>query len=203
MSGGPVGGLFFQAANRNKEAIGDVLAEVLPSRGLVVEIAAGGGQHAAYFSGRFGHLRWQPTEPQAERRASIEAWRAHTGHENFLEPLRLDVQEDWPLQTADAVYLANLTHVSPREASTALLRGAAGVLVPGGPLCVYGPFKRHGEFTTPSNAAFDQTVKGWHPSYGLRDLEELIDEADGHGLFIDRIVEMPANNFFVIWRKRA
>ncbi|TNE92636.1 MAG: DUF938 domain-containing protein [Deltaproteobacteria bacterium] len=202
MTDKPPGGLWFQAAHRNREPIGEVLREVLPAEGTVVEIAAGGGQHAAYFSGLFPHLRWQPTEPQADRRDSIEAWRAHTGHPNFLAPLALDVEGPWPIARADAIYLANLLHVSPRTASTALLRGAARVLVPGAPLCVYGPFTRNGAFTTPSNAEFDQTVKGWHPSYGIRDLEELAAEAVDYGLHLDEVRDMPANNFLVVWRRR-
>lgn len=201
MNPAPPGALWFGAADRNKEPIGDVLAEVLPASGTVVEIAAGGGQHAAYFAARFPHLRWQPTEPEAARRASIEAWRRHVQLDNLLPPLALDVQKPWPVERADAIYAANVVHVSPREAATALLQGAARVLAEGGPLVVYGPFTRHGAFTTPSNAAFDETVRGWDPSYGIRDLDELIDEARGYGLEIERIEDMPANNFLAVWRR--
>ena len=202
MSDAPDGALFFGAADRNKTHIRDVLARVLPKQGTVVELASGGGQHAAYFSGEFPHLTWQPTEPEPARRSSIEAWRRHVQHDNLLAPLALNVTEPWPITSADALYACNLVHVSSVAANTALHRGAAAVLSSGAPLCVYGPFKRHGEFTTASNAAFDTTVKGWHPSYGIRDLETLAREAAGYGLDVDQVIEMPANNFMVIWRRR-
>ncbi|MCO4746499.1 MAG: DUF938 domain-containing protein [Proteobacteria bacterium] len=201
MSDAPPGALFFGAADRNKQPIADVLTGVLPSAGTVVELASGGGQHAAYMSGRFPHLTWQPTEPEAARRASIEAWRQHVNNPNLAAPLELDVQQPWPIDVADAIYACNLLHVSARSASSAVLSASARVLRVGAPLCIYGPFKRHGAFTTPSNAAFDVTVRGWHPSYGIRDLDELIVEAQGHDLHIDRIEEMPANNFLVVWRR--
>jgi hypothetical protein len=201
VSSRPPGALWFEAADRNKQPICEALRGVLPATGTVVEIASGGGQHAAYFSGEFPHLTWQPTEPDAERRASIEAWRRHVSHPNLRAPIALDVEHPWPVTQADALYLANLLHVSRREASSALLRGAAQVLAAGAPLCVYGPFTRQGAFTTPSNARFDQTVKSWHPDFGIRDLEELAGEATALGLVLDHVREMPANNFFVVWRR--
>ena len=120
-----------------------------------------------------------------------------------LEPVALDLGEPWPIAHADAIYLANVLHVSPESAAIALLEGAAKVLSPGGPLCVYGPFRRHGEFTTPSNAAFDQTVRGWHPDFGIRDLETLDRVAQTLGLSLTNIRDMPANNFLVTWRRTA
>lgn len=198
----PADGLFFEAAHRNRWPIAKALEVELPGRGTVVEIGAGGGQHAACFSGHFPHLQWLPTEPDADRRRSIEAWRRFTGHPNLLAPIELRLCEPWPIEHADALYLANVLHVSPESASLALLEGAARILGPGAPLCVYGPFRRHGQFTTPSNEAFDQTVRGWHPDFGIRDLETLDLEATRMGLELTSVRDMPANNFLVTWRRR-
>lgn len=186
------------ACERNREPILAVLQRVLPARGTVLEIAAGTGQHAAYFSDRLPALTWQPTAPSAEALASIDAWREDSRGDQ-RPALRLDVRDpDWPVTRADAVYCANMIHIAPWEACEGLLRGAARALPEGGVLVLYGPFKRGGAHTAESNARFEEWLKAKDPAYGVRDLEAVIALAAAHGLALREVVEMPANNLAVV-----
>lgn len=193
---------FAAAAARNQDPILAVLREVLPAEGLVLEIAAGTGQHAAHFSRALPGLTWQPTDPSDEALASIEAWRRALGPPNLRAPLRLDVREPWPVDRADAVYACNLIHISPWDCTLALLSGAAAVLPVGAPLVLYGPYRRAGAHTAPSNEAFDASLRARDPAWGVRDLDTVVAEALPRGLALDRVVEMPANNLTVVLRRR-
>jgi SAM-dependent methyltransferase len=189
------------ATERNREPIAAVLREVLPERGTLLEIASGTGEHAAYFSGLFPDMAWQPSDPDPEALASIEAWRAEAGVPNLLEPLRLDAAADtWPVDAADAILCINMVHISPWAATEGLMRGAGRLLPPGGPLILYGPYRRAGVPTAPSNEAFDQSLRSRDPRWGLRDLEAVEAEAAANGLGLARVVEMPANNLTVVFR---
>lgn len=186
------------SCERNRDPILDVLRRVLPARGLVLEVAAGSGQHALYFSSALPGLTWQPTDPTDAALASIDAWRAEAG-ENLLPARRLDVTADpWPVPRADAVVCINMIHIAPWAACEALLRGAARVLPPGGVLYLYGPYKRGGAHTAPSNEAFDAWLKEKDPSYGVRDLEVVIEAAAAQGFSLREVTEMPANNLSVV-----
>ena len=187
---------------RNAGPIAEVLREVLPARGLVLEVASGTGEHVLYFAREFPKLLWQPSDPEAAALRSIEAWRAESGLFNLLPALPLDARAaDWPVPEADAILCINMVHISPRAATTGLLRGAGRLLAAGGPLCLYGPWRRAGVETAPSNEAFDESLRARDPEWGLRDLEDVTAEAEGHGLALDRVVEMPANNISVVFRK--
>ena len=74
-------------------------------------------------------------------------------------------------------------------------------LSPGGPLVLYGPFRRSDSPTAPSNEAFDASLRARNPEWGLRSVEEVAAEAERHGLALERIVAMPANNLSVVFRK--
>lgn len=197
----PPYGLTAPAAERNKEPILAVLRRVLPERGLVLEIASGTGQHVAHFAAALPHLTWQPSEADPDMRASIAAWIAEAGLPNLLSPLPLDVREKaWPLERAEAVVCINMVHISPWEASLALISGAARVLSRKGILFLYGPYRRFGGHTAPSNEAFDAQLRAANSEWGVRDLEAVADAARTEGLELEEIVEMPANNLSLVFR---
>ncbi len=189
------------ATERNREPIAAVLREVLPALGTMLEIASGTGEHAVYFARLFPGLRWQPTDPDPDALASIRAWRDGCDSGNLLEPLRLDAAaETWPVDSADAILCVNMVHISPWAATEGLMRGAGRLLADGAPLVLYGPYRRAGVPTAPSNEAFDESLKSRNPEWGLRDLEAVEAEAAGNGLRLERVVEMPANNLTVVFR---
>ena len=186
------------AASRNCEPILAVLRDWLPSHGLVLEIAAGTGEHALAFAAAFPRLQWQPSDPNPDARASIAAWREEEGTANLLPPLDLDVLAPaWPAERAAAVLAINLVHISPPEAGMALLDGAARLLPPGGPLILYGPWRVQGEPLALSNLAFDTALKERDLSYGLRELTAFAAEADKRGLELAERRAMPANNLML------
>jgi hypothetical protein len=187
---------------RNREPIAKVLREELPGCGTVLEIASGTGEHAVYFAGLFPHLIWQPTDPAADALASIRAWRAGEGPANLLEPLRLDAgAETWPVESAEAILCANMVHISPWAATEGLMRGAGRLLIEGAPLLLYGPYRRAGVPTAPSNEAFDASLRARDSQWGLRELEAVAAEAAANGLSLDRVEPMPANNLTLVFRK--
>lgn len=188
------------AAARNVGPIGDVLAEWLPSSGLVLEVASGSGEHATAFARRFPHLRWQPSDPDPAALASIETWRVEEGSANLLAPLALDAAAEWPVAAADAVLSINMVHISPWEASLGLLDGAARLLPPGGPLILYGPWIVDGQETAPSNLLFDADLRRRNASWGLRRLAAFAEEAAKRGLGLEAERAMPANNRMLLFR---
>ncbi|AOJ05833.1 SAM-dependent methyltransferase [Burkholderia mayonis] len=192
------------ATERNREPILDVLKRVLPVRGTVLEIASGTGQHAIHFAAALPDLVWQPTDTEAAARASIAAWAADAALPNLRAPLALDVcVEPWPLAAADAIVCINMIHIAPWAAACALFDGAARVLPDGGVLYLYGPYRRGGAHTAESNAQFDAQLRSRDPAWGVRDLETVAELGRAADLALDEIVEMPANNLSVVFRKRA
>ena len=188
---------------RNREPILEVLAPRLPASGLVLEIAAGAGEHAAFNAAALPHLKWQPTDPDPEALASIAAWREHVGLPNLLPPLRLDASDpdSWPIERADAVVNINMIHISPWAATEGLMTGAGRVLPAGGVLYVYGPYLEDDVETAPSNLAFDASLKSRNPAWGLRRLAEVSALAAAEGLVLAERIAMPANNLSLIFRK--
>jgi len=194
---------FAPATERNRGPILALLTRVLPTAGRVLEIASGTGEHAVFFGRHLPHLTWQPTDPDAAARASIVAWTAEAALPNIADPLALDAsQPNWPIDRADAVLAVNMVHISPWAATVGLLGGAARVLPTGAPLVLYGPYKRDGEHTAPSNAAFDQNLRRQNPAWGVRDLEIVVETADAAGLSLAEIAPMPANNLGLVFRRR-
>ena len=191
------------AAQRNRDPILAVLRDVLPAQGLVLELACGSGEHAVHFARAFPGVTWQPTDPSAQARASVDAWAAAEGPGNVRKALALDASGgDWPVDRADAMVCINMIHISPWEATEGLMRGAGRILSPGAPLFLYGPYRREGVPTQPGNEAFDESLKGRDPRWGLRVLEEVQACAERNGLAFEKFVEMPANNLSVVFRKR-
>ncbi len=189
------------AALRNRDAILAVLRPLLPPCGRVLEIASGSGEHIVHFAAALPALLFQPSDPDPERRASIDAWAADAGLENIRPALALDAMAAaWPAITADAVLCLNMIHIAPWAAARGLIRHAARALQPGGLLFLYGPFRRAGAHTASSNAAFDLDLRGRDPQWGIRDLEAVAAEAKTAGFGVPEIVPMPANNLSIIFR---
>jgi SAM-dependent methyltransferase len=196
--------LFSPSTARNREPILGVLKQVLPPAGLVLEIASGAGEHAVHFASHLPRLQWQPSDPDAGARASIEAWRESAELPNLLPAVALDVMaEPWPVDRADAVVCINMVHISPWTATEALMRGAARRLPPDGILFLYGPYRRGGRHTAPSNEAFDQDLRRRNPVWGVRDLDDVAGLAEINGLRLRQTVEMPANNLSVVFVRAA
>jgi SAM-dependent methyltransferase len=190
------------SAERNQQPILEVLRRVMPPAGLVLEIGSGTGQHVAYFARALAALTFQPSEVDAARHASISAWAAHANLANVRPPVAFDVTRlPWPVARADAVVCINLIHISPWEATLALMRGAAAVLPPGGILFTYGPYRRGGRHTAPSNEAFDASLRARDARWGVRDLEEVEMAAAAQGLVLEQTVAMPANNLSLVFRR--
>jgi len=194
------------AADRNKEPILQVLRSVLPARGTALEIASGTGQHAAWFAAALPGWRWQPTDADGEMLAVIAAHGDRAATANLLPPLQLDVMAGaWPSPAApfeepfDAIYCANMLHIAPWAACGALMRGAARHLAPGGLLVTYGPYLEEGVATAPGNLAFDASLRGRDPAWGIRRLEDVAAEARSAGLLLRERHAMPANNLLLVF----
>jgi hypothetical protein len=187
---------------RNAGPIAEVLRAVLPERGLVVEIASGTGEHVVHWARSFPNLLWQPSDPEPAALRSIEAWRIEAGLSNLLPAIPLDARAaDWPVDRADAILCINMVHISPWAATLGLLRGAGRLLAAGAPLYLYGAYRQTGVATAPSNVAFDASLRARDPEWGLRDLEEVAAAAERNGFTLEGVVEMPANNLSVVFRK--
>ena len=170
--------LFFPATERNRGPIGDLLKQLLPGSGAVLELASGSGEHAVCFQQRFPHLHWQASDPDPDHRASINAWIQHQGLSQVMPAaLNLDVEHrPWPLPQSlqgavKAVVCINLLHISPASCTDAVLEESALLLPSGAPFIIYGPFRRNGAHTSASNAAFDQSLRGTQPPMGIEGAE--------------------------------
>jgi SAM-dependent methyltransferase len=188
------------AVARNRDVILDVLRRVLPS-GLILEIASGSGEHAVHFARALPSMTWQPSDHDAVALRSIAAHAVTAGLPNLLAPVDLDAgAASWPLERADAVVSINMIHIAPWAATAGLMKGAARLLPKGGCLLLYGPFKRGGQHTSPSNAAFDGDLRARNPEWGVRDVAAVSEVALVHGLRLDEVVPMPANNLGLVFR---
>jgi len=191
--------LYAPAAARNRDVLLATIRTILPPAGLVLEIASGSGEHVAHFAAALPALSFQPTDPRPEARASIDAWNA--GLPNVRPAHALDVGAPWAIDAADAVLCSNMIHVAPWSATEALIAGAARVLGRAAPLIVYGPFRRGGAHTAPSNADFDADLRAQDPAWGIRDLEAVAALAVQAGFAPPVAVPMPANNFTLVFRR--
>ncbi len=190
------------ATPRNRDFIFSVLRDVLPTTCLILEIASGSGEHAVHYARNFPDLVFQPSDRDPDALRSVAAWVKATGVTNVRAPMVLDVsQSPWPIASADGIICINIVHISPWEATLGLVRGAAAILPPTAPLYLYGPYKREGFATAPSNQAFDRSLRDRNPTWGLRDLEAVVAAAQSVGFSAPTITEMPANNLSVVFRR--
>jgi hypothetical protein len=200
--------MYAPAAQRNREPILEVLRRHLPSAGAVLEIASGTGEHCAWFAAGLPGLVFQPSDPDRSHRASIAAWAAADRRANVRPPLALDTSKpDWaehegiPRPLA-AILCINMVHIAPWPATLGLMRGAERLLGGGRLLFLYGPYKRGGAHTAPSNEAFDQSLRAMNPEWGVRDVEAVVAAAEAHGFALVETVGMPANNLSLVLRRR-
>ncbi len=190
------------AAERNRDPILDVLRRELPDSGIVLEIASGTGQHAVHFAAALPAIVWQPSDVDPTALASIEAYRSEAGLDNLRAPIEFDTRNPtWPLERADAIVSSNMVHISPWESAQGLFSGAARLLPAGAPLILYGPFRFNGIFTAPSNEAFDESLKQRDPRWGVRDVADLDELGAEVGLTRRTLVDMPANNHVLVFRR--
>lgn len=188
------------ATERNRDPIAAVLADVLPSSGNILEIASGTGEHVAHFAERFPALHWQPSDPDPSALASIASWTAGLG--NVATPVAIDATDPgWPVEPVDALLCVNMVHIAPWEATLGLMTGAAAVLSDGAPLILYGPYIRGDVATAPSNLAFDASLKSRDARWGLRSVEDVRAAAAARGLDFERLIDVPANNLMLVFRK--
>jgi hypothetical protein len=199
------------AAERNRAPILEALSPLLPGAGRILEVASGPGVHMVAFAEARPELHWQPSDPDPRARASIAAWIADTGLANVAQPLDLDMtRPDWPENAGgpagfedgfDGLVTINLLHIAPWAACQGLTAGAARLLKPGACLFIYGPFLRDGQHNSQGNRRFDRSLRAQNPTLGLRDVNDVTDCAAENGLTLEGIVEMPANNRSLIFRK--
>ncbi|OWY66675.1 SAM-dependent methyltransferase [cyanobacterium TDX16] len=205
------------AIQRNREPILEVLLQVLPSTGTVLEVSSGTGEHAVYFAPRLHPRNWIPSDPNPLARESIAAWRESCPTDNLYPPLALDASDPvWMIEGDElpkslhgidfqrnpiiAIANINMIHIAPWSACLGLMAGARRILPPGGILYLYGPFKQAGQHTAPSNAAFDESLQAQNPEWGVRDLDDVVAVARSENLSLVKTYAMPANNLSVIFQ---
>ncbi|WP_153146601.1 DUF938 domain-containing protein [Dechloromonas sp. H13] len=188
------------STGKNRDPILAVLREAFADRRRVLEIGSGTGQHAIYFAERLPHLVWQ-TSDRPDFLPGIRAWLDDAALTNVLPPFVFDVLGAWPSGRYDAVYSANTLHIMPWDAVAALFAGLPGILEPGGLLLIYGPFNVDGQFTSASNAAFDQALREKAPHKGIRDVGAVDALARQAGLALIENRAMPSNNRCLLWRR--
>ncbi|MEH2370516.1 DUF938 domain-containing protein [Nostoc sp.] len=200
------------ATERNRESILEVLLQVLPESGTILEIASGTGEHAVFFASRLRDYLWLPTDVNPQSRASIISWTEHNVCDNVYAPLELDAKEPvWAVENGEfdglntkpivAIVNINMIHISPWSACLGLMAGAGRILKAGGILYLYGPFKQGGEHTAASNAAFDEYLRTENPEWGVRNLDDVIAVARAQNLILQQIYQMPANNLSVVFQR--
>ena len=201
------------AFHRNNGIITARLLDLLKGRhGDVLEVGSGTGQHALAFARAMGDMTWWPSDGNADRLSSIEAWRRHSGPDNLRPASLLDVTRiPWapeppgmPLDAGfSAIVAINVVHIAPWQVAEAIFRGAGRHLGTAGHVLFYGPFKREGGHTAPSNAAFDAELRAQNPAWGIRDMADLTACARDHGLVLASARDVPANNMILVFDKSS
>lgn len=189
---------FSEACERNKAPIGDILRHVFTLPAHILEIGSGTGQHAVHFGSLLPHLTWQTSDLTANH-DGIRLWLEESQLPNVLMPITLDVSRKWPQKKFDGIFTANTLHIMPWDNGHKLLEGAAHSLNLGGLLVIYGPFNYGGQYTSESNARFDDWLKARDPLSAIRDFEAVSDYAGRHGLRLCSDHAMPANNRLLVF----
>jgi Protein of unknown function (DUF938) len=197
------------ATQRNREPILEVLRQVLPPTGTILEISSGTGEHAIFMAPQLAPRQWIPSDPNPDARASITAWQQTAPCPNLHPPIDLDASSShWSVESDDnptrdpisAIVNINMIHIAPKSAYLGLMAGASRILPHKGILYLYGPFIQAGVPTAPSNEAFDASLRSQNPEWGIRDLAEIATAAETHNLHLHKIFPMPANNLSVIFQ---
>ncbi|MEM9274845.1 MAG: DUF938 domain-containing protein [Cyanobacteria bacterium P01_F01_bin.143] len=197
---------YADATQRNRQPILEILQRILPPEGNILEISSGTGQHAVFFASELVNHDWYPSDPDSLSRDSITAWSNSHPSDNLHEPLDIDAMTAcWAIENAkvsiNAIANINMIHISPWKACLGLMAGANRILSSGGILYLYGPYKRNGQHTAPSNEMFDRSLRSRNSQWGVRNLEDVVAIAESEDLELQEVVEMPANNLSVIFRK--
>lgn len=183
-----------EACERNKGPILEVLRVAFAGRMQVLEIGSGTGQHAVHFAAQLAHLTWHPTE-QLIYLPDLAARVKQEGSRNLRPPTVLDVKQSiWPLRAVDAIFTANTLHIMSWPEVTAMFHAIGTVLLPDGVLCIYGPFRYDGSYTSPSNQDFDRMLRERDAQSGLRDFQDVAALAAQQGLRLHADHDMPSNN---------
>lgn len=210
--------LYAPATERNRDVLLEVFRVHLPGSGTLVEVASGTGQHAAHMASHLQPLYWQPSDIEPDKLDSINAWAAESANksgpksgpkpntDNILPAVQFNVLEDeftdlkvpTPINVIAAI---NLIHIAPWSVAEALVHKASATLDAGGTLFLYGPYRRGGMHTSPSNQSFDTSLRSRNNSWGVRDLEAVAELALGHGFDDPAIIEMPANNLSLVFKR--
>ncbi len=196
---------FSPAAERNKQPIVEILQNVLPASGEVLEIASGTGQHIVHFATALPGMVWQPSDPELDNCATIAARIAASRLTNIHAPIELDVHRlPWPVHGGFVgLVCCNMIHIAPWSATPALFKGARALLAQRSALVLYGPFMEDGRHTADSNQDFDQSLRARNPDWGVRDLSDVRAVAEEAGFALQSVEVMPANNRIVVFTPRA
>lgn len=187
------------ATKRNRGPIWDLLSNILPLKGAILEVASGTGEHLAWMAPQRVELSWQPSDQSKERCSVIDSYNIE--HSNVLPAITLDVNDPvWPILKYNAILCINMIHISPWESTIALFHHAQNHLIQNGLLYLYGPFNQNGKYTSHGNARFDQSLRRENESWGIRDLEQVISLAKENGFHQHKVISMPANNLSVSFR---
>lgn len=198
--------LYAPSVARNCQPITEVLADILPDQGHILEIASGSGEHIVHFADIYPQLNWTPSDPDPAKRASIEAWRTQISGQNLHPVLDLDLSDpDWHppenLQTLQGICAINLIHIAPYAVCQNLIAGAAKYLTQGGFLYLYGPYRIANQHISEGNLQFDLSLQQQNPDWGIRDLADIIALAHHAGLKLAKIIAMPSNNYSLLFEK--
>jgi len=185
------------ATLRNREPIFTVLQDLLQTKQSLLEIASGTGEHAAWMGAKSPHIQWQPSDLREEMLPVID--RYNQPNTNVLPAILIDVEKEWAVQQYDVICCINMIHIAPWRCGQALLKNARRHLNSNGYLYLYGPYKKQGQHTAISNAQFDRNLRLQNPNWGVRDMDDVISEAESHGLSFQQSISMPANNFSLIF----
>lgn len=192
------------SAERNMAPICSLLEQVAPAKGQALEIASGTGQHIVAFAQCLPDLVWQPTEPDAQRRISIDAYVSEANLPNLSPSVALDAaQPGWSQELGGRhlIVLVNLLHlISMAEVQTVITEGARA-LAPGGRFVIYGPFMRAGELTSEGDRAFHESLTAQDANIGYKDDFDIMDLLQDAGLEMREVIEMPANNLALVAEK--
>lgn len=182
-----------------------VLEKHLPRSGTVLEIACGSGEHACFFAPKFPSLKWLPSDFDNDALVSTKSWADEIENNAPLQPRQLNAaSEDWPVDHDDdiqAIFNANMIHISPWFVAEGLFKGAGKYLPRGGVFILYGPFKQDGDHTSDGNRNFDALLKSRDPEWGVRDLADIDGLARSAGLTLEHKIDMPSNNLSLIFRR--
>lgn len=192
---------FSQACENNKDPILEKIIHIFQPGDTVLEIGSGTGQHVLYFTTQLPEVTWLPAELNENMHTLLAGLEGEERSNLQLPPLTLDTSEEWPDIEVDGIFAANCLHIMSQNSVTCFFEGVGRLLRPGGNLCVYGPFKYQDQFTTESNAEFDQWLKARNPVSGIRDFEMVDELAAKEGLTLMADYSLPANNQLIHWQR--